>query len=67
MDEENIIEWICENEEFECIGDLCMGKGLVGINAHKNGKRFVGTELNHKRLSVLLEKIGNYKLEDTEG
>lgn len=57
MDEENIIEWICANEEYSCIGDLCMGRGLVGVNAHKNGKRFVGTELNHKRLSVLLEKI----------
>lgn len=67
MDEENIIEWICENEDYSCIGDLCMGLGLVGINAHKNGKSFVGTELNHKRLSVLLEKLVsdgyNYRLE----
>ena len=39
------------------IGDLCMGRGLVGVNAYKNGKRFVGTELNHKRLAVLLERI----------
>ncbi|NNV07140.1 hypothetical protein ETC03_12190 [Geobacillus sp. MMMUD3] len=66
MDEEDIIEWVCENEEYECIGDLCMGRGLVGINAFLNGKRFVGTELNKKRLAVLLEKIsnkgGNYKI-----
>ena len=34
-----------------------MGRGLVGVNAYKNGKRFVGTELNHKRLAVLLERI----------
>jgi hypothetical protein len=70
MDEEEIIAWICENEEYACIGDLCMGRGLVGINAHKAGKRFVGTELNHKRLSVLLEnlaKSGNgYKLREWE-
>lgn len=57
MDEEDIIAWICEHENFSCIGDLCMGKGLVGLYAHENGKRFVGTELNHKRLAVLVEKL----------
>lgn len=57
MDEEDIIKWICGHEEYDCIGDPCMGRGLVGVNAHKNGKRFVGTELNHKRLSVLLEQL----------
>jgi len=57
MDEENIIKWVCINENYECIGDLCMGLGLVGLHAYKNGKRFVGTELNHKRLSVLIERI----------
>lgn len=57
MDEENIIQWICENEDYDCIADLCMGQGLVGFNAWKNGKRFVGTELNPKRLSVLIKKI----------
>lgn len=66
MDEEDIIEWIGINEEYECIGDLCMGCGLVGINAYKNSRKFVGTELNNKRLAVLLGKItaigGDYKL-----
>lgn len=57
LDEENIIEWICANEDYSCIADLCMGRGLVGLNAHANGKRFVGTELNHKRLAVLVEKL----------
>ena len=57
LDEETIIEWVCANEEFNCIGDLCMGRGLVGLNAYANGKRFVGTELNHKRLAVLVEKL----------
>jgi hypothetical protein len=65
MDEEDIIKWVCENEDYECIGDLCMGMGLVGLYAHRAGKRFVGTELNHKRLSVLIEAIvkegGTYK------
>lgn len=66
MDEEDIIAWVCKHEEYDCIGDLCMGLGLVGLGAHQNGRRFVGTEMNHKRLSVLLEKIINngckYKL-----
>lgn len=57
MDEEDIIAWICAGEDYDCIGDLCMGLGLVGVHAAKNGKRFVGTELNHKRLSVLLERL----------
>ena len=57
IDEENIISWICENENYECIGDLCIGRGLVGVNAYRNGRRFVGTELNHKRLSVLVEAM----------
>lgn len=57
MDEEDIIAWVCKNEDYTCIGDLCMGRGLVGQNAYINGKRFVGTELNPKRLSVLIERI----------
>jgi hypothetical protein len=57
MDEEDIIAWVCANEDYDCIGDLCIGRGLVGIHAARNGKRFVGTELNHKRLSVLLERL----------
>jgi hypothetical protein len=69
MDEEDIIKWICANEGYNCIGDLCMGCGLVGLNAYLNGKKFVGTELNHKRLSVLLREIidtgGNYQILDT--
>lgn len=59
MDEADIIAWVCANEEFRCIGDLCMGRGLVGLHAHANARRFVGTELNHKRLSVLVEKLSS--------
>lgn len=57
VDEENCIEWICKNVDYECIGDLCMGRGLVGYNAYINGKKFVGTELNKKRLAVLVDNI----------
>lgn len=57
MDEEDIIKWICANEDYDCIGDLCMGRGLVASAAFKNSKRFVGTELNPKRLSVAIERL----------
>jgi len=57
LDEEDVIAWICEHEEYSCIGDLCMGLGLVGAHAHRCGKRFVGTELNEKRLAVLLDRL----------
>lgn len=67
IDEEDIIEWICANEDYNIIGDLCMGRGLVGLNAYKNNKQFAGTELNHKRLSVLIERIENYKEVKTNG
>ena len=66
MDEEDIIEWICKNEDYECVADLCMGRGLVAVNAYRAGKKFVGTELNHKRLSVTIERLSemgaNYKI-----
>lgn len=63
MDEEDIIKWVCENEDYECIGDICMGKGLVGRYAAGAGKKFVGGELNPKRLSVLLSKVSGYRKE----
>lgn len=62
MDEEDIIKWICANEDYNCIGDFCMGRGLVGLYAYQNNKIFVGTELNHKRLSVLVERINKLDL-----
>lgn len=60
MDEEDIIQYICENVDYKCIGDLCMGKGLVGWYSYINGKPFVGTELNEKRLAVLVDRIAKY-------
>lgn len=66
MDEEDAIKFLCKNEDYACIGDLCMGRGLVGVNAYMAKKRFVGSELNHKRLSVLLQRItkigGTYRI-----
>ena len=57
MDEEKVVEYICKNIEYLCIGDLCMGKGLVGYYSNKYGKKFVGTELNPKRLAVCCERV----------
>jgi hypothetical protein len=57
MDEEKVIEYICKEVEYSCIGDLCMGKGLVGYYSNKYGKPFVGTELNPKRLAVCCERV----------
>jgi hypothetical protein len=36
-----------------------MGKGLVGKYAYFNNKSFVGIELNHKRLAILVDFIKN--------
>lgn len=57
IDEEKIIEMICKELDYKCIADLCMGTGLVGFYSNKYGKSFAGTELNKKRLAVLLERI----------
>lgn len=59
LDEAAAIAWICANHGYACIGDLCMGRGLVGRHAYLAGRRFVGTELNPKRLAVLVEFINN--------
>jgi hypothetical protein len=61
IDEEKIIKWICANFNYNCIGDLCMGKGLVGKYAFLSNKKFVGIELNKKRLALLVDFIKNYK------
>lgn len=56
-DELECIEIITREERYSCIGDLCMGRGAVGRGAFKAGRRFVGTELNKRRLAVLVEHI----------
>lgn len=61
MDEEDFIKWVCANVQYECIGDLCIGRGLIGYYSFLNKKKFVGTELNPKRLAVLVDKISLYK------
>lgn len=56
IDEAKCIELAAQREGFT-IGDLCMGRGLVGLAAYKQGKPFVGTELNKRRLANLLQRI----------
>ena len=57
IDEEAAIEKICFSGAFSCIGDPCMGKGLVGYYANLAGRPFVGTELNENRLAVLCDRL----------
>lgn len=59
MDEWDAILKALEVEEYELVADLCMGRGLVGVGAFENNKKFVGTELNKKRLAVLIEKVAD--------
>lgn len=56
-DEADCIKIITKEEDYTVIGDLCMGRGLVGLNAFKAGRPFVGTELNKRRLACLLSDI----------
>lgn len=43
-----------ESESPTIVGDLCTGRGLIAEAAMQHGKRFVGTELNRKRLAETL-------------
>ena len=61
LNEEKVIDLVCENLDYECICDPCMGTGLVGWYSNKYGKKFVGTELNKKRLALLVEGINTGK------
>lgn len=55
IDESRFVKKMCKIVDFECIADPCMGQGVVGRSAFDAGKRFVGTELNFKRLAVLVD------------
>ena len=46
-----------QNESCNCIADLCTGRGLTAVAAYQMGKRFVGTELNKRRLAVTIERV----------
>lgn len=59
---EGIDEWdavykLAKDMPFDCIGDFCIGQGLVAIAAQAAGKKFVGCELNRNRISVAIAKV----------
>ena len=60
MDESECIKTIARIEPYSVIGDLCMGRGQVGLAAYKASKPFVGTELNKRRLACLLDKLTGF-------
>jgi len=57
IDEATVIADVGQTESYTIFGDFCMGQGLVGLSAYRAGRSFVGTELNKRRLAVLLQKI----------
>jgi hypothetical protein len=57
MDEAAVIAAVARDESYAVMGDFCMGRGLVGLAANAAGKPFVGTELNKRRLAVLLQRL----------
>ncbi len=57
LDDMDTPEAAMRAETFACVADPCMGRGLTGLTAFRLGKRFVGTELNKRRLAVLVEGI----------
>lgn len=57
MDESKVIYKSAEIEQYNVMGDFCMGQGLVGLAAYKANKPFRGTELNKRRLANLLQKL----------
>lgn len=59
IDEARCIEIIARIENYFVMGDLCMGRGLVGLAAYAAGKPFVGTELNKRRLACLLAALAH--------
>lgn len=38
------------------VADLCTGRGLTLLAAHKHGAQFFGTELNRRRLAVAIDR-----------
>lgn len=39
------------------VADLCTGQGLTAIAAYKEHKRFLGTEINKRRMAVAIDKV----------
>ena len=65
IDDTKTPSFAIQNENPLCVADLCTGQGLTAIAAFKYNKKFVGTELNKRRLAVTINKVnklgGNYE------
>lgn len=57
IDDEDTPFHAMENENFNCVADFCMGLGATAFAAYKHKKRFVGTELNKRRLAVTIDRV----------
>jgi len=57
LDQRHCLQYIADIENYNVIGDICMGQGDTAMAAYTAGKRFVGTELNRRRLANLLFKL----------
>lgn len=57
LDELKVIADLAKRESYQTIGDICMGRGALGREAFAAGRPFVGTELNKRRLAVMIDKI----------
>lgn len=63
MDEEKTPLMAAKIENTKSIGDLCTGRGLSLMAAHKNKKRFLGIELNKRRLAVAIDRASKIGIE----
>ncbi len=56
LDDEETPEAAIYAERPASVADPCTGRGLTLLAAHRVGTRFLGTELNRRRLAVALER-----------
>lgn len=47
---------VAQHELPGVVADLCTGRGLTGVAAYKANRTFYGTELNKRRLAVLMDR-----------
>lgn len=57
MDDENTPTWAIERstEPGDTVADCCTGRGLTCRSAVQAGRKFIGTELNPRRLAVVVD------------
>ncbi len=56
LDDEDTPFAAIEAEGPGSVADPCTGRGLTLLAAHKHGTRFLGSELNRRRLAVALDR-----------